>query len=173
MQTSLMEQRDAELVEMQAKYDKLRQSRDQELSNVRAELEAKLSELEAVRLRLADAEKGHTSLNELVASHDQQVGQYEKELANVRGKLEAKESEFETIRLRLTEAEGWTKSKAKADTLRAKNATGSVNKDDLEDQPTHRLRVMERVRAIEAEMASKRCQWDEKDIEEKECSNEG
>ena len=167
-----MEQRDTELVEMQAKYDKLLQSRDQELSNVRAELEAKKSELEAVCLQLADAEKGQTSLNELVTSRDQQVGQYEKELANVRGKLEEKKSELEVVRLRLTEAEeGLTKSKAKAGTLHAKNATGSVNKDDSEDQLTRRL--MERVRAIEAEMASKRCQWDEKDIEEKECSNEG
>ena len=167
MQTSLMEQRDAELVEMQAKYDKLLQSRDQEVSNVRAELEAKVSELEAVRLRLANAEKGHTSPNELVASRDQHVGQYEKELANVRGKLEEKKSELDAVRLRLTEVEdGLTKSKAKADTLHAKNATGSENKD--EDQLTRRL--MERVRAVmEAEMASKR---NEKSIEEEKCTNE-
>jgi hypothetical protein len=65
MQTSLVEQRDAELVDMQAKLDELVVSRDQqigqyekELTNVRAKLEAKESELEAVRLRLTEAEKG-------------------------------------------------------------------------------------------------------------------
>jgi len=94
--------------------------------------------------------------------------QYEKELTNVRAKLEAKESELEAVRLRLTDAEkGLTKSRAEADTLRAQTATGSVNRD--EDQATRRL--MERVRAIEAEIVSKR--WNEKSIEEMECRNEG
>jgi hypothetical protein len=124
VQTSLVEHRDAELVDMQAKLD------------------------------------------ELAVSRDQQVGQYEKELANVRAKLEEKESELEAVRLRLTDAEK-AKSKAEADTLRAQTATGSVNRD--EDQVTRRL--MERVRAIEAEMTSKR--WNEKSIEEMECRNEG
>ena len=125
MRTSLVEQRDVEFMEMQAK------------------------------------------LEELLLSRDQQVGQYEMELTNVRAKLEAKESELEAVRLRLTDAEkGWTKSKAEADTLRAQIATGSVNRD--EDPVTRRL--MERMRAIEAEVASKR--WNEKRIEEMECRNE-
>jgi hypothetical protein len=107
-------------------------------------------------------------LDELVVSRDQQFGQYEKELANVRAKLEANESELEAVRLRLTDAEkGFTKSKAEADTLRTPTATGSVNRD--EDQVTRRL--MERMRALEAEVASKR--WNEKSIEDMECRNEG
>src|SRR6267154_904609 len=64
VQTSLGEKRDAELVDMQAKLDELVVSRDQqvgryekELTNLRAKLEAKESELEAVRLRLTDTEK--------------------------------------------------------------------------------------------------------------------
>ena len=94
--------------------------------------------------------------------------QYEKELTNARAKLEAKESELEGVRLRLSDAEkGLTESKAEADTLRAQTATGSVNGDV--DQITRKL--MERVRAIEAEMVSKR--WNEKSIEEMECRNEG
>jgi hypothetical protein len=126
MQTSLVEQRDAELVDMQAKLD------------------------------------------ELLLSRDQQAGQYEKELTNVRAKLEAKESELEAVRLRLADAEeGLTKSKAEADTLWAQTATGSVNRD--EDQITRR--IMERMRAIEVEVASK--WWNEKSIEEMECRNEG
>jgi chromosome segregation ATPase len=72
VQTSLVEQRDAELVDMQARLrdvqarlDKLLPSRDQqvgqyekELTNVRTKLEAKESELEAVRSRLTDAKDG-------------------------------------------------------------------------------------------------------------------
>ena len=78
------------------------------------------------------------------------------ELAEVRAELEAKKSELETVRSRLTDAEnGWTKG------------TGSGNTD--EDQATRSL--MERMRVIEVEMASKR--WNEKNIEEMECRNEG
>ena len=155
------------LADADTSLDELEVSRSQQVGqyeNVRAKLEVKGSELEAVRLRLADAE---TSLDELVVFRDQQVGQHEKELTNVRAKLEANESELEAIRLRLTDAEkGLAKSKAEADTLRAQNATGSVNRD--ENQVTRRL--MERVRVIEAEMASKR--WNEKSIGEMECRNE-
>ncbi len=100
-------------------------------------------------------------LDALVVSHDQQAEQSEKELANVRAELEANVSELETVRLRLSDAE------AEADKLRAQTATSSVNRD--EDQITRRL--IERVRAIEAEMVSKR--WNEKSIEDMECRNEG
>ena len=104
-------------------------------------------------------------LDELLLSRDQQ---YEKELANLRAKLETNEAELEAVRLRLPDAEkGWTKSKAEADTIRAQTATGPVNRD--EDQVLHRL--MERVQAIEAEMASR--WWNAKSIEEMECRNEG
>ena len=68
---------------------------------------------------------------------------------------------------------GLTKSRAEADALRAQTATGSVNRD--EDQVIRRL--MERMRAIEAEVASKRWNdfdtWNEKSLQEMECRNEG
>jgi len=81
-----MRQRDTELKDMQsrlrnteAKLDELLLSRDQqigemgqykkELANVRAKLKAKESELDAAHLRLADAEKGWTSLDELVVQY--------------------------------------------------------------------------------------------------------
>ena len=71
-QTSLVEQKDAELVKMQAKLDELVLSHDQhvraleqqigqyetELAGVRAELKARKSELEAVRLQLTDGKNG-------------------------------------------------------------------------------------------------------------------
>jgi hypothetical protein len=129
MQTSLVEQRDAELVDLQAR----------------------LGELDG-----------------LLLSRDQQIGQYEEKNANMRAKLGTKESELEAVRFRLTDAEkGWIKSKAEADRLRAQTATGSVNRD--EDQLTRRL--MERMRALETEVASK--WWNEKSIAEMECRNEG
>ena len=140
MRTSLVKQRDVEFVDMQARL---------------GDMQARFGDMQA-------------KLDKLLLSRDEQVGQCEKELTNVRAKLEAKESELEAVRLRLTDAEkSLIKSKAEADTLRAQIATGSVNRD--EDQVTRRL--MERVRAIEAEMVSKR--WNEKSIEEMECRNEG
>ena len=126
--------------------------------------DAVLMDMEA---RLRDVE---AKLDESLISRDQQVERYEKELANVRAKLEAKEFELEAVRLRLADGEkawGLAKSKAKADTLNGQTATGFVNRD--EDQVTRRL--LEWVRALEAEMVSK--QWNEKSIEEMECRNEG
>ena len=125
MQTSLVKQRDVELRYMQAKLDQ----------------------------------------------QSQQIGKHEKELANMRAKFEAKESDLEAVRLRLTDAEkDLIKYKTEADTLRAQPATtgpSTVNRD--EGQVARRL--MERMRAIEAEMTSK--QSNEKSIENMECSNEG
>jgi hypothetical protein len=122
-----------------------------------------------VKQRDAELVDMQARLDELLLSRDQQIGQYEKELSNVRAKLEANESELEAVRLRLTDAEkGWTKSKAEADTICAQTATDSVNRD--EDQVTRSL--MERVRAIEAEMALRSGRWNEKRIEEMECRNE-
>jgi phage-related minor tail protein len=121
-QTSLVEQRDTELVDLQAKLDELLLSRDR---------------------------------------------QHEKELADVHAKLKANRSELEAVQLRLADAEkGWTKNEAEADTIRAQTAAGSVNRD--EDQVTRML--MERIRGLEAQIASRR--WDEKGIAEMECSNE-
>jgi hypothetical protein len=126
-QTSLVEQRDVELVDMQAKLD------------------------------------------QLAVSRDQQVGQYEKELTNVRAKLEAKESaESTAFRLRLADMKNdCGESKAEADIYRNQTATDLINTD--EDRVVHRL--MERVQAMEAEMASLR--WNEKGFDMMECRNEG
>ena len=110
-----------------------------------------------------------TKLDELLLSWDQQIGQHERELANVHAKLE---SELEAFRLRLADAEkGWNESKAEADRLHAQIVTiiGSMNRD--QDQVNLNRRLMERMRALEVEVASKR--WNEKSIEEMECRNEG
>ena len=145
------------LREFQAKLDQLLLSRDQ---HVRV-FEQAQSALKKATSRATDADERNQSACE-------QIGIYELEIAGVRAELEAKNSELEVVRLRLTDAgNGLTKSKAEAATLRAQTATGSVNRD--EDQVSRRL--MERMRALEAEVASKR--WNEKSIEEMECRNEG
>jgi hypothetical protein len=108
-------------------------------------------------------------LDQLAVSRDQQVGQYEKELTNVRAKLEAKESaESTAFRLRLADMKNdCGESKAEADIYRNQTATDLINTD--EDRVVHRL--MERVQAMEAEMASLR--WNEKGFDMMECRNEG
>ena len=137
VQTSLVEQKDAELVKMQGKLDELVLSRDQHA------------------LALEQAQRAHAD-------------EYETELAKVRAELEAKKSELEAIRLRLTDAEiGWAKSKTEADTLRALNTTSLASTD--EDRIARV--VLERIQAMEAEMASLR--WSEKNFEEMETRNEG
>ena len=142
-QTSLVENKDTELVRMQAKLDELVASRDQ---HVRALGQAE-SALQKATSRAADADD------------------YETELVGVRAELEARKSELEAIRLRLANAEvGWAKSKTEVDTLRA---AGLVSTD--EDRIVCRL--LERMRAMEAEMASHR--WSEKNFEAMETRNEG
>jgi hypothetical protein len=94
--------------------------------------------------------------------------QFEIELAGVRAGLEARNSELEAVRLRLTELEdGWARSKAEADRLRALTTTGFINID--EDRIPRGL--VEHIRALEAEIAS--LQWSEKDSEDMETRNEG
>jgi hypothetical protein len=86
----------------------------------------------------------------------------------MRGELEASKSELAAFRLRLADTEnGGAKSKAEADTYRTPTATGLVNAD--EDRVVHKL--MERMQAMEAEMASLR--GNEKSFEMMECRNEG
>ncbi len=87
----------------------------------------------------------------------------------MRGELEARKSELTVVQLRLKDAEsGWAKNKAEADTdtSRAKNAANLINTD--EDGVIRRL--MERVRAMEAEIASLR--GNKKSFEMMECRNE-
>ena len=148
-QTSLVEHKDAELVDMdmQAKLDELILSRDRAQSAWQMAIS-----------RAAVAEERSQRACE----------QYETELAEVRAELKAGKAELEAVRLRLTDAEiGWAKSKAEADTLRALTMAGLVSTD--EDRMTHRL--LERIRAMETEMASTR--WSEKSLEAIETRNEG
>jgi hypothetical protein len=120
------EQKDADLVNMQAKLDDVLLSRDQHMR-----------------------------------AHKQRIGQYET------AELEVRKSELEAVRSRLTDAEmGWVKSRIEADTLRALTVAGRVSPD--EDRITRGL--VERMRAVEVEVASLRCS--EKSSEAMESRNE-
>jgi len=150
--------------------------RDQQITQLTAKLAVKSALLEQTEANAAEAAETAKRTGLELREHADQllvqtslVKQRDVELRYMQAKLEAKESELEAIRLRLTDAEKDSiKSKAEADTLRAQTAaTGLVNRD--EDQVTRRL--MERMRALEDEMTSKR--WNEKRIEDMECRNEG
>jgi chromosome segregation ATPase len=150
-------QKNAELADMQAKLDALDElvlSRDRRVRVLEQALEKPAP-------RAADAD-------ELSRRVREQNEQYESELAGVRAELEARTSELEAVRLRLTDAEdGWGKSKAEAETLRAMSTAGPVSPD--EDRIARLL--MERMRAMESEMASLR--FSEKSSELMQTRNEG
>jgi hypothetical protein len=152
-QTSLVKHKDAELVDMQAKLDAL----DELLLSRDLHMHALEQALQKATSRAADADQRSQRACE----------QTETELAEVRAKLEARESELEAVRLRLTDAEiGWARSKREADT-RTMTTAGPVSTD--EGQITRGL--MERMRAMEYEMASLRLS--EKSSELMQSRNEG
>ena len=94
--------------------------------------------------------------------------QSRRELTEMGAELEASKSELAAFRLRLADAEnGCGTSTAKASTCRTQTATGLDNAD--EDRVVHRL--LERMQAMEAEIASLRL--NEKSFDMMECRNEG
>jgi hypothetical protein len=94
--------------------------------------------------------------------------QTQRESTEMRAELEARRSESAAFCPRLADTEnGYAKSKAEAETYRTHPATSLVNFD--EDRVVHRL--MERMQAMETELASLR--WNEKGFDMMECRNEG
>ena len=148
-----------------------------ELAEVHAKLEARESELVAVRLRLTEAQRelqkatSHAAeANERSKRVCEQIGEYETKLAEVRAELEEKKSELEAVHLQLTDAngdDGGAKSSAKAEKLCVQNTAGPLNTE--EGRVTRG--IMDRMRAMEAQIASLR--WNEKSFEMMECRNEG
>jgi chromosome segregation ATPase len=147
-----------------------------------AQLEQAVEEMKRARLEIREL---HAKLGESLLSRDHALEQAQRalqkasyaaeanehsqrELKEMRSELEARKSESAAFHRRLADTEtNCPKSKAEADTYRTQTETGIVNAD--EDRVVHRL--MERVRAMEAEMASLR--WKEKGFEMMECRNEG
>jgi chromosome segregation ATPase len=153
-----------------------------ELALKSAQLEQAAEEMKRARLELREL---HAELDESLLSRDHALEQAQRalqkastaaeaneqsqrELKEMRAELEARKSESAAFRLRLADRENnCAKSKADTDTYRTATETGLVNTD--ENRVVHRL--MERVRVMEAEMASRR--WNEKSFEMMECRNEG
>jgi hypothetical protein len=172
-----------ELRALQAKVDELLLSRDQAIEQAQSALQEATFRalLEQIETNVAEGKKSagleqrelQAKLDKLLLPRDQALEQArsalqkatfctaeanernQRELPEVHAKLEARESEWAAFRLRLADTEdGWAKSKSEADTSRAgtQAAAGLVNMDV--DRVMTRL--MERVRAVEAEMASLR-----------------
>jgi chromosome segregation ATPase len=150
-QTSLVEQKDAELLNMQAQLDELLLSREQ---HVRA-LEQAQSAMQKATSRAAEVDEQSQRARE-------HVGQYEGEVAELRGELETRTTELEAVRSRLTDAENaWTKSREEADALRALTTTGlgellDSHRDLKSEEDRFTRGHAERVQAMEAEVASLR-----------------
>ena len=157
-QTSLVERKDAELVKMQTKLSELVLFHDRHMRVLE-------------QARAADANEYEIELAKVRAELEARKSELEArkfELEARKFELEAGKFELEAIRLRLTDAEiGWAKSKTDPDTLRALNTTSLTSTD--EDRIARRL--LDRMRTMEAEMASLR--WSEKNFEAMETRNEG
>jgi hypothetical protein len=154
---ALLEQAEANAVEarkrtlleqraLQVKLDEFLLSRDQALEQAQ-------SALQKATFRAAEAKE-----------------QSRRELAEVHAKLEARESELAAVRLRVTDAEDGS-AKRKAETGISRVGTQAVAGILSADVDRVMWRLMERVRVVEAEMASLR--GNEKSIEAMECRNEG
>ncbi len=139
-QTSLVDQKDAELVNLQAQLDELLLSRDQ---HVRA--------LEQAQSALQKATSRASEVDEQSQRARKQVGQYEGELAELRGELETRTAELEAVRLRLTNAENaWTLTTTGLGELL------DAHRDLKTEEDRFTRGHAERVQAMEAEVASLR-----------------
>jgi hypothetical protein len=141
--TSLVELKDAALVKMQAKLVELLLSRDQDL---RA-LEQAQSALQKATSRAADADERSRRACEW-------IGHLETELAKVRV---AGKSKPEAVSLQLADMDnGWTKNNTDGDTS---PPLTPASLDSMDEDPIIRG-LVERIRALEAEVAALR--WNEK-----------
>lgn len=150
-QASALEQREAEHHHLQSQLEEATMSRDQ---HQRA-LEQALTALQTATGRAGEVDEQNIRSRE-------QILQLEADLAELRGDLEAKNVEVESLRARLTDTENsWAKSREEADAFRALTTGGlgellDTQRDLKSDEDRHVRPHMERVQAMEAEVASLR-----------------
>lgn len=133
-QTSLLDQREADGVNLRAQVDELLHSREQ---HVRGLDQARIA-LEAASLRAQEVDLQYQRAT-------QQISRQEAELAELRGELETRSAEADSVRARVTDVENsWAKSREEADALRA-FTTGSLGQ--LMD--SHRLLKADEDRAAQ------------------------
>lgn len=150
-QTSLIEQREAEYLNIQAQLDELTQSRDQ---HVRA-LDQARTALQTASSRAQEVDGQHQRARE-------RINQLETDMAELRGELEARTSEAESAKIRLADVENsWAKSREEADAFRALT-TGSLgelldsHRDLKADEDRSARGHAEKLQVIEMETASLR-----------------
>jgi DNA repair exonuclease SbcCD ATPase subunit len=149
--TSLLEQRDAEKLNLESQVEELSQSRDQ---HVRA-LEQARTALEAASSRAEELDAQNQRAGE-------QIRRLESDLAELRGELETRSLEAEAARTRLTDVENsWAKSREEADAFRALT-TGTLgqlldsHRDLKSDEDRLHRGHAEKVQAMEMETVSLR-----------------
>ena len=150
-----------------------------ELAQKSALLEqAEANAVGAKKRAVVEQRKMQAKLDELLLSRDHVLQRAsrateadkrsQRELAEVRPELQARNSELAPVHSRPKDAEsGWAKNKAEADISGANTVANVVNTDEGGVM----RRLMERMRAVEAEIASLR--GNEKSFEIMECRNEG
>ena len=151
VQTSLLEQKDAEHKQAKGQIQELILLRDQ---HIRA-LDQARTALQAQTSRSEEVDTAHQRARG-------QVTQLEAELAELRGELEARTSEVESLRIRLAEVENsWAKSREEADAFRALT-TGSLgelldsHRELRADEDRHARAHAEKFEAMEMEAVSLR-----------------
>ena len=129
-----------------------------ELAEVHAKLEARESELAAVRSRLTEAQRDLQKATSCATEADERS---QRELAEVYARLEESESELAAVRLRLTDAEdGWAKSKIEWSQRDLQKATSHAAEANERSK-----RVCEQIGEYETKLAEVRAELEEKKSE--------
>ncbi|TFK36888.1 hypothetical protein BDQ12DRAFT_754358 [Crucibulum laeve] len=150
-QSSLLEQREADEVNLRAQVDDLTRSRDQ---HVRA-LDQARTALQAASARAEEADIQYQRAREQIAT-------LEADVAELRGEVETRTAETDAARARLTDVENsWAKSREEADAFRALT-TGGLGEllDSHRDLKSDEDRLLrghsDKMQAVEAEAQSLR-----------------
>jgi chromosome segregation ATPase len=150
-QTSLLEQREAEYLNIQAQLEELTQSRDQ---HVRA-LDQARTALQTTSSRAQEVDSQHQRARE-------RINQLEVDITELRGELETRTSEAESAKIRLADVENsWAKSREEADAFRALTTGGlgellDSHRDLKADEDRLARGHAEKVQVIEMETTSLR-----------------
>ena len=150
-QSSLLEQREAEELNLRAQVEELTQLREQ---HIRA--------LDQTRIALQAASSRADEVDVQYQRAREQINRLENDLVEVRGEIELRTLECETARARLTDAENsWAKSREEVDGFRALT-TGTLgqlldlHRDLKADEDRHLRGHSEKLQAVEAEAQSLR-----------------
>ncbi|KDR85383.1 hypothetical protein GALMADRAFT_1324087 [Galerina marginata CBS 339.88] len=149
--SSLLEQREADEVNLRAQIDELTQSREQ---HIRA--------LDQARVALQASSSRATEIDLQYERAQEQIKALETDLGELRGEIETRTAEAEAARARLTEAENsWAKSREEADAFRALTTTSlgellDSHRDLKADEDRLLQGHSEKIQAVEAEAQSLR-----------------